>query len=259
MKNAFSLYAERASGLHRLHPLTKLALSGLLLVGGLALPTAWAAYAAFVLVALPLALWGRITGPFLRALWPVVLPFAVSLLLVQGLFWPGGTPILSLWIVSFKREGVLYAVTITGHILLVISSFLLLSLATRPDALMTALVARGMPENIAYIVLTTLQIVPAFQAKAQTILDAQRSRGLETEGSLVTRLRALLPLVVPLVLGSIVDIEERAIALEARAFTRRGEKTSLLTLTDSLAQRTTRWGLGALMLGLIAVRVAGVL
>jgi energy-coupling factor transport system permease protein len=104
-------------------------------------------------------------------------------------------------------------------------------------------------------VLTTLQIAPRFQAKAQTILDAQRARGLETEGHLIRRFRALLPLVIPLVLGSIIDVEERAIALEVRAFSREGPKTSLIALRDTTGQAILRWGLLVAVIGLVVVRV----
>ena len=139
--------------------------------------------------------------------------------------------------------------------LAVVSSFLLLSLTTRPDGLMIALDQRGAPKTLTYIVLATIQIAPRFQAKARTILDAQRARGLETEGSVGRRIAALLPLVVPLVLGSIIDIEERAMALDARAFSRPGAKTSLLILPDSGAQRVGRW---LLVLAMIAAVILGV-
>ncbi len=127
----------------------------------------------------------------------------------------------------------------------------MLSLATRPDRLMIALSQRGLPGSLTYIVLSTLQIVPRFQTRAQTILDAQRSRGLETGGNLLQRSKALLPLVVPLVLGSFIDIEERAIALEARGFSRQGKKTSFVQLEDSRSQRAIR--LLVLLTGLVAV------
>jgi len=104
-------------------------------------------------------------------------------------------------------------------------------------------------------VLATIQIAPRFQAKANTILDAQRARGLETEGGVGRRVRALLPLVVPLVLGSIIDIEERAMSLEARAFSREGKKTSLLVLPDSAAQKAAR---AALLIGMAAAVAAGI-
>jgi len=251
---AFSLYVARESGLHRLHPLTKLALTGFCLFASLVLPGAWATYAAFGVILLPLAAWGQVLPLLLRAAWRTVLPFALSLFLIQGFFWTGGTPVLALGPLSLKREGVLFAIQSTGRILLIVSSFLLLSLSTRPDALMIALSQRG-PTGIAYIILATIQIVPRFQAKAATILDAQRSRGLETEGHLRQRFRALLPLIKPLVLGSIVDIEERAIALEARAFSRRGPKTSLLVLVDSPAQAAVRWLLLLAALALLAARL----
>ena len=257
MTAAFSLYAPRDSGLHRLHPLTKLALAAFGLVAGLVLPGLWANYLAFAVLLMPLAAWGRILRPFLRAAVRVVVPFALSLFLIQGFLWPHGTPVVELWgPISLKAEGLRFAVLSCGRILMVVGSFLLLSLSTRPDALMIALSQRGVPKNITYIVIATVQIAPRFEAKAAAILDAQRARGLETEGSFRRRARALLPLVIPLVLGSIVDIEERAIALEARGFSRRGPKTSLLVLSDTRAQAVTRWLLLVAAALLVVMRLA---
>lgn len=255
MSEAFSLYAPRDSGLHELHPLTKVALAGFFLVAGVALPGVWPVYATFALLIVPLAAWGRILRPLAGAAWRIVLPFALSLLLIQGFFWTGGTSILNIGPLSLKQEGVIFAVRSAGRILVIVSSFLVLSLSTRPDALMLSLAQRGVPRTITYIILATMQLVPRFQDKAATILDAQRARGLETEGSLLRRARALLPLVKPLILGSIIDIEERAIALEARAFGRSGPKTSLMVLTDSSAQAMTRWLLLVGAIAVIAIRL----
>ena len=133
-----------------------------------------------------------------------------------------------------------------GRILVVMSSFVLFSLTTRPDILMISLKQVGLPSAITYIFVTTLQIIPRFQAKATTVMDAQRSRGLQTEGNLLARSRAVVPLVVPLVLGSLVDVEERAIAIEARAFNSKHKETSLVEIPDSPAQRRLRIGLTVL-------------
>jgi len=250
MSTSFSLYIPRESGMHRLHPLTKLALVAFCLVLGLFLPGVWLTYLAFMLLIVPLAAWAGVLPSFLRAVFKTALPVVISVFLVQGLFWPGGTPILHLGPLSLKQEGLQFAIRSAGRFITVVSSFLLLTFTTRPDGLMLALSQRGFPNSIAYIMLATMQIVPRFQTKANTILDAQRSRGLETEGNLLVRLRALLPLVQPLLLGSIIDIEERAIALEVRAFGRQGPKTSLLVLHDTPAQRVLRW---LLLLGMVAV------
>lgn len=243
MTQPASLYIARESGLHRLHPLTMLSLSAFALVAGLTIPQLLSGYAILLVFLVPLALYGRLTQEFLKWTGRIVLPFAISVFLIQGLFWVGGTPIISLGPLSFKLEGLIFAVSSTGRILAVVGSILLLAMATRPDALMIALEQRGFPATISYIVLTTIQIVPQFQTKATTVLDAQRSRGLETGGNLLHRARTLLPLVAPLVISSLVDIEKRAIALEARAFKRRGPKTRLMVLQDTPLQKLARWGL----------------
>lgn len=255
MSQAFSLYLPRESGLHHLHPLTKLLLAVFLLVCGLALPGIWAGYIAFAVLVAPLALWGDVLRPLLRAVLRSVVPFAISLFLIQGFLWPQGTPILTLGPVSLKLEGLLFAIRSTGRILMVVSSFLLLALTTRPDALALTLSQRGVPKSLTYIVVSTLQIVPRFQTKAATILDAQQSRGLEIRGSLRRRVRALVPLIAPLVLSSLVDIEERAMALEARAFSRKGPKTSLLVLHDTRSQQAVRWLLAAAALAVLLARL----
>ncbi len=240
---SLSLFLHRPSGLHRLHPLTKLSLAGFLLIAGLFWPGAWTAYGVFVALVLPLALWGQVLKALLGATWRVVVPFAISVLVVQGFFWPGGTPLLMLGPLALKREGVDFAAIAVGRILAVAGSFTLLALTTRPDALMTALTQQGWPGSLAYIVVTTIQIVPRFQAKASAILDAQQARGLALTGPLLRRARAILPLVVPLILGSLVDVEERALALEARAFNHPGPKTSFLELPEAAWEPLARWAL----------------
>lgn len=255
MGTDFSLFVPRESGMHRLHPLTKLVLVAFLLILGLLLPGVWGTYVVFLAIIVPLALWGQVLPNLLRGSLKIVLPFAISLVLVQGLFWPGGTPVLQLGPISFKEEGLIFAARSTGRILVMVSSFLLLTLTTRADDLMLALSEKGVPSSITYILLATMQIVPRFQAKANTILDAQRSRGLETEGNLWVRMKAVPTLVQPLLLGSMVDIQDRAIALEVRAFGREGPKTSLRTLQDTTVQRVVRWLLLLATLGIIGGRI----
>ena len=233
MSEALSLFVPRSSGVHRLHPLTKLTITGFLLVAGLVLPGAWTTYALFGLVLLPLALWGQVWKELLRLSWRVTLPFAISVFLIQGFLWPGGTPLVYIGPFSLKSEGLMFALASTGRILIVVSSFIWFALTTRPDRLMTALAQRGLPASLAYTIVATIQIVPRFQARAATIIDAQRSRGLETEGSLLRRAQAVVPLVVPLILSSLVDVEERALAIESRAFNRPGPKTSLAEIAEA--------------------------
>ena len=63
--------------------------------------------------------------------------------------------------------------------------------------------------------------------KADVIMDSQKARGIETEGNVFVRAKALIPIFIPLVLSSIANTEERAITLEARGFSV-GEKRTIL-------------------------------
>ena len=71
--------------------------------------------------------------------------------------------------------------------------------------------------RIAFVVLSAVQMVPRMQARAGSILEAQQARGLPLTGSLGRRVRALVPLIGPVILGSLIDVRERTFALEARA------------------------------------------
>jgi energy-coupling factor transport system permease protein len=252
---ANTLYIDQDRGFQRLNPLTKLVISFFLIVLALVLPTMWAGYLVFLFGVVPLALWGGILQPLWSSLWKIVLPFAISMFVIQGLFWTGGTPVVELGPLSLKAEGLVFATTITGRLLAIMGSFLLVSLGTAPDDLMISLEQRGVPNSITYIILSTIQLVPGLQARSEKIRDAQRARGLETEGNILQRLRAMLPLVEPLVLGSIIDVDERAIALEARGFSREGNKTFYRTVEDRVWEKVLRWLLVILALLLVLGRL----
>src|SRR5262249_29624601 len=100
-----------------------------------------------------------------------------------------------------------------------------------------------------------LAAVPRTQARAVDVIEAQRARGLDTEGSWRRRLRGVLPLAAPLVIGSLVEVEERGLALETRAFGAPGRRTLLRRLPDSQAQRVARWALAGLLVAGLAARV----
>jgi energy-coupling factor transport system permease protein len=93
--------------------------------------------------------------------------------------------------------------------------------------------------------------------RAAQITDAQRARGLDTQGNILRRLRGVIPIVGPVILGSIAEVEERTMALEARGFTRPGRRTLLWAPADRQAEAVFRWLLIAGLVALIVVRIAG--
>jgi energy-coupling factor transport system permease protein len=225
MSEALGLYVQGGGWLYRLHPLPK------------SLMTLWGVLAPFVLpvVALPFLIVGALIAalssglgrPYLRGLVLTTLPAVASILLVNAFFFPGARDVLiSLGPLAVTREGLDFGVPIAGRIVAAVTVTLAFVTTTRPDDLMEALVQRGAPPKLAFVVLSTIQTVPRMRDKAARILDAQQARGLRTRGSLRARARAVLPLVGPLVIGSLVDVRERSLALEARAFGAGGPRTA---------------------------------
>lgn len=249
-----SFFLPRDSGLHALHPLTKLMLALCVILIGFLAPWASLPLLLFLFIVLPLSVWGKIARSLIRATLVVAVPFALSITLVQALFYPGATHVLfALGPFAVKAEGLEFAYGTAGRILLLAGAGLLLLLSTAPSDLMMALTERGMPRSIAYIVVAAIQLLPQMQARAAAILDAQRARGLEAEGSILMRVRAVIPLLSPLVFSALSDVDERAMALEARAFSSARPRTSFVELRDTRGQAIFRWALAgaALSVGIV--------
>jgi energy-coupling factor transport system permease protein len=230
--------------------LTKLAAAGLTLAATYLVPGALAPLALFLIVVL-LAVVGGVARSILGTVFKLILPIAISLFLIQGILFPpaGATTLTTIGPVRLTYEGLLFAYLISARLLVLSATVLLVLRTTHPADLVYALTERGLPRSIGYILLVSLQIVPDMTARATAILEAQRSRGLETQRGFF-KVRGIVPLVGPLVVGALVDVEERAMALESRAYTAPGPKTSLRQLIDSPAQRVARL---LLLLGIVAL------
>jgi energy-coupling factor transport system permease protein len=236
-----TFFLDRASGWHALHPLTKLAIAMALVVTAFSVRWVFISIALFVLVVLPIAVWGKIWRELLRTTFTVILPLAVSLALVQGFFFPGAQVVL--WQVgpfSLKREGLEFAFVTGTRLMMIAGAGLLVVYSTHPADLALALVQAGAPYALAYIVVTAIQLLPEMQARADGILNAQQARGLETTGSLRVRIAAFVPLIAPLVYGALENVQERALALDARAFRAPRPKTSWRELRDTQFQGALR-------------------
>jgi energy-coupling factor transport system permease protein len=223
------------------------------LVGGLLGPALLAAFA----VLLP-ALIAGILGRLLRTALLLTLPIAVSVLLVNLLFYPAGREILfQLGPIRATAEGLDFALETLARIGAISGAITLFYLTTPPSELVLDLERRGVSPRVAFVALASVQTVPALVERAATITAAQRARGLDTEGSLWRRLRGVLPLAGPVLLGSITEVEERTMALEARGFTRPGRRTLLWWPVDSGRQRLARWLLVLAIPALVVARTLG--
>ena len=228
-----------SSWLHRRNPLTKLLWLTAVLLAAFLLPPASLLALAVLLVAAAVSC--GLQAPLGRSLRiPAIL--ILSILVVNALFYPGGGGVLAtLGPIHLTTEGIVFGVTSAGRVLIAFMASVLFLLTTLADDLLESLVSHGVSHRIAYVMLSAVQLVPRMRSRATSILDAQQARGLATTGSLRSRIGALVPLVAPILLGSLIDVRERTFALEARAFGAGTQRTAYRIVADPPGDRGLRW------------------
>lgn len=173
--------------------------------------------------------------------------------ILQSLFIPGEKVLWSLWIFSVTEEGVSKAIVLCSRILGVGSAILLGGKIIDMKKLMAVLEERGLSPSATYVLLSTTNIIPQMSKKMNAILDAQRSRGIETDSNVMVRAKAFFPSVGPLLLNSLVSAEERAITLEARAFSAPCKKTKLKEIADTSMDK----GIRIVLIGVLILAIGG--
>jgi energy-coupling factor transport system permease protein len=222
-------------------------------LGGVVGPAALVAVA----VLAPAALAG-VLGRLVRTSLLLTLPIAVSVLVINVFFFPDGrTVLLRLGPFAATAEGLAFAAEVLARILAISGAVTLFYLTTQPADLVIDLERRGVPPRVAFVANASVQTVPALVDRAASITAAQRARGLDTQGSVWRRLRGVIPLVGPVFLGAIAEVEERTMALEARGFTRPGRRTLLWQPPDSGLEGRSRWLLVAAIPFLVVARAVG--
>lgn len=247
-------YVAGRSPLHRAHPYTPLAAASAVLLLAFAVSTPWA-IGVVVLSAVLLAIIGGATGVVARPMFVLVLPTWALLLLLHGIL--GGDPHLTLGPVTLSEPGARRALVLGGRITAIVIAFLTALATVSPPRLVEAMTARGVPFGRVFLLVSTLTLVPRMRARALQILSAQQCRGLRIGGSPVARVRGLVPLLLPLVLGALAEVDEQVLALDARGAASGARRTALDVPPDSLAERALRWMLLALVLAAYAAKFAG--
>ena len=225
---SISLYKDNGTWLCRVHPFTKLMYIAAVILIPLFLHTLWA-YA--VAIALDVAI--LISGKSLkRARALIIFSFTIiaTIFLIKGLFDGDNiTPLFSLGSIVFYKEGLLKALRTGSVIINMLLSFSILVLTTKPEDIADEMERHGFSPRLSYVISSVFSIIPQLMGTMDTIKDAQRSRGMETEGKLSVRMKAFIPLITPVVTSSLINTRERAIALEVRGFGAKGKRSYLRT------------------------------
>jgi len=123
------------------------------------------------------------------------------------------------------------AAAMTIRFIVLVESFSVFFLTTSPDHLGLALERTHVPYELVFAFTTAVRFVPVLAEEAETIMDAQKARGLELErGSFLKRIRNYIPILIPLIVSAIRRSLELAEAMESRAWGATKNRTNLYIL-----------------------------
>jgi energy-coupling factor transport system permease protein len=124
-----------------------------------------------------------------------------------------------------------YSIALTLRFVVLVESFSVFFLTTSPDHLGLALEQSHVPYEFCFAFTTAVRFVPVLAEEAQTIMDAQKARGLELEkGNFLKRIRNYIPILIPLIVSAIRRSLELAEAMESRAWGAIKKRTNLYEL-----------------------------
>jgi energy-coupling factor transport system permease protein len=133
------------------------------------------------------------------------------------------------YVITAKNTENAFAMTL--RFIVLVESFSVFFLTTSPDHLGLALEQTHVPYELVFAFTTAVRFVPVLAEEAQTIMDAQKARGLELErGNFLKRIRNYIPILIPLIVSAIRRSLELAEAMESRAWGATKKRTNLYAL-----------------------------
>ena len=224
----FGQYYPADSFVHKMDPRVKIVLSVAYIVAVFLVREfhflGFAAAFAFILLTTLVA---RV--PFMKVLRSIkaIIFFVIFSSVLQILFNKEGTVLAKWWIIEITSVGLLRAGFITLRIVLVVMGTALLTLTTTPveiadgiESLLTPLKWIKFPvHEFALIMSIALRFIPTLMDETDRIISAQKARGADFEsGNIFKRIKALVPILIPLLISSFRRADELGDAMDARCY-----------------------------------------
>jgi len=249
------------SVIHRLDPRTKLVLLIVYIVA-LFLAVSWVSYGLMLVVLIACIFVSHVpVKAFFHGMKPLVFILIFTGLL-NLLFTTGqGDPLVSFWIVHIYVEGIVRAILMVLRILMLITGTFLLTYTTSPIALTDGLESLLGPlkhikvpvHELAMMMCIALRFIPTLIEETDKIMSAQKARGADFEsGSLMQRVKALVPILVPLFISAFRRADDLATAMECRCY-HGGEGRTKMKLLRYKRQDILAYGASVVVLAGVCV------
>ncbi|MGI6279443.1 MAG: energy-coupling factor transporter transmembrane component T family protein [Acutalibacteraceae bacterium] len=174
-----------------------------------------------------------------------ILPILIFTAIINMFYGEGGKVILTFWRFEINTNGVYRALFIALRIILLIFVSSVLTYTTTPNDLTDAIERLFSPlkyiglknavHNLAMMMTIALRFIPTLIEETEKIMNAQKARGADLEnGNLMQRVRALIPILIPLLISSVRRAYELAEAMECRCYNGGEGKTRMKQLRLSI-------------------------
>ena len=238
---------------HRLDPRTKLIMLVVYIVA-LFSAASWISYGVcFAFLAVCIAISTIPLKSILKGMKPLIMILVFTGLL-NLFFTAGETVLVKFWVITITLEGVVRAIFMTVRILMLITCTFLLTYTTSPIALTDGLESLMSPlkvikvpvHELSMMMCIALRFIPTLIEETDKIMCAQKARGADFEsGNLMERVKALVPILVPLFISAFRRADELATAMECRCYHGGEGRTKMKLL------RYTQWDLKAFGIGVL--------
>ena len=259
----FGQYYPAQSFAHRLDPRLKLLMLIAYIVAlfiaktfyGLALCALFAVFAVFI-SKVPF-------GAVLRSVKGVI--FLLAFTAVLNVFFHGGENVLVQWgVIRICLEGVLFAIFLMIRLAFLVIGSALLTLTTTPVSLTDGIESLLKPltwikfpvHALALIMSIALRFIPTLIDETNRIISAQKARGADFEsGNIVKRVKAIIPILIPLLISAFRPADELGDAMDARCYTNSPHRTKYKKLTFTWRDLVAAVAAAALIAGAVLFNV----
>lgn len=229
------------SVIHRLDPRIKLILAIVLIVG-LFVAHSFYSYMACLVFIVAAIVMSKVPLSFIfKGLKPIL--FIMVFTAIINVFFTDGRILFKWGVLRVTYEGVTVALIMVFRLFLLVISTSLLTLTTSPimltdgiESLLKPLRVIKVPAHeIAMMMTIALRFIPTLMEETDKIIKAQSARGADfTTGSLLSRAKAMIPILIPLFISSFRRADELATAMECRCYKGGDGRTKLKVLKLSL-------------------------
>lgn len=163
---------------------------------------------------------------YFKSLKPIF--FIVAFTSIINLFYGTGDPLVSFWIFSITLNGIFNSILIAFRIVSLILISSVLTFCTSPTQLTDAIERLLKPltyikvpvHDFAMMMTIALRFVPTLLEETDKIMSAQKARGADMEsGGIMQRVKALIPVLIPLFVSAFRRAFDLATAMESRCYT----------------------------------------